>query len=144
MCVQLRHCPLLLFLLLPLGCGKAYQVAPVSGRVMMDNRPLAHAEVRFYPIAGQDLPYSTDVTDDQGNYKLHLGTDDNTKGAVVGEHRVTISVDQRKTKIASMPGARVPSRRGELVPGRYNRDSKLTCTVPAEGKKDAQFALRTK
>ena len=139
---HLRLCSLLLLLLLPLGCGKRYQLAPVSGRVTMDNRPLAHAEVRFYPIGGQDFPYSVDVTDDQGNYSLHLGIDNNTEGAVVGEHRVTISIDPQKSKTAPLPGARMPARRGELVPGRYNRESKLTCTVPPEGTKDARFDLK--
>ena len=85
MCGHLRLCPLLLLLLLPLGCGKHYQLAPVSGRVTMDNRPLAQAEVRFYPIGGLDFPYSVGVTDDQGNYTLHLGIDNNTEGAVVGD-----------------------------------------------------------
>jgi hypothetical protein len=144
MCGHLRLCPLLLLLLLPLGCGKSYHLAPVSGRVMMDNSPLAHAEVRFYPIAGQDLPYSIDVTDDQGNYRLHLGTHSDTEGAVVGEHRVTISIDQLRTKIMPPPGARMWTRRGELVPGRYNRDSKLTYTVPPKGTMDAKFDLKSK
>src|SRR5260370_31334400 len=125
MCHYLRLCPLFLLLVLPLGCGQRYQIAPVSGRVTMDNRPLAHAEVRFYPVGGQDIPYSADVTDDQGKYKLHLGIDNNTEGAVVGEYRVIISIDQLKTKITAKPGTRLSTRRGELVPGRYNRDSKL-------------------
>ena len=142
MCGHLRLCPLLLLLLLPLGCGKHYQLAPVSGRVTMDNRPLAQAEVRFYPIGGLDFPYSVGVTDDQGNYTLHLGIDNNTEGAVVGEHRVTISIDQQKTKSAPAPGARMGARRGELVPGRYNLDSKLTCTVPPGGTNDARFDLK--
>ena len=143
MCGHLRLCLLLLLLVLPLGCGRRYQLAPVSGRVMMDNRPLAHAEVRFYPVGGQNFPYSVDVTDNQGQYKLHLGIDKNTEGAVVGEHRVIISIDPLKTKITPTPRGRMSTRRGELVPGRYNRDSKLTCTVPPGGTKGAEFDLRS-
>jgi hypothetical protein len=43
-----------------------------------------------------------------------------------------------------MPGTRMSPRRGDLVPGRYNRDSKLTCSVPPEGTGSAEFALRSK
>src|SRR5437588_677717 len=128
---------LLLVLVLPLGCGKNYQLAPVSGRVTLDNRPLAHAEVRFSPTGGPNLPYSVDVTDDQGHYELHLGIDGETPGAVIGEHRVTISLDQRKNKMLLKAAGEMPKRvAGEQLPSKYNRDSKLTCTVPPEGKNE--------
>jgi hypothetical protein len=143
----LRFCPLLLSLLLPFGCGKSYKLAPVSGRVMMDNRPLANAEVCFYPTGGKDLPYSVGITDDQGNYELHLGESD-SPGAVPGEHHVTISLDLRRDKAKSKmrveSGGRMPTKLGDLVPAQYNRQSKLTCTVPPEGKKDANFDLKSK
>jgi hypothetical protein len=42
-----RRVSLPLLLLLTVGCGRGYQFAPVSGRVLMDHYPLAHAEVRF-------------------------------------------------------------------------------------------------
>jgi hypothetical protein len=144
----LRLCPLLPLLLLPFGCGKSYKTAPVSGRVMMDNRPLANAEVRFTPEGGQNLPFSVGVTDDQGNYELRLGSENDTPGAVPGEHRVTISIDPRKDKKTSKTmmesGGRMPNKLAELVPKQYNRESKLTCSVPPEGMKDANFDLKGK
>ncbi len=78
---------------LPLGCSNGYQIASVSGHVLMDNRPLANAEVRFQPTDSKGFPYSTSFTDDQGNYTLHLENGSDTPGAVVGEHRVVISLD---------------------------------------------------
>ncbi|HEV3236975.1 MAG TPA: hypothetical protein VGZ25_08305 [Gemmataceae bacterium] len=133
---------LLLMLLVPIGCGKDYKLAPVSGRVMMDSRPLANAEVRFVPTSGQDIPDSVATTDDEGHYELHAGE---SLGAVVGEHHVMISLDPRKNKRVFMAEGKMRAGApGELLPSQYNRDSKLTCTVPPEGKKDADFDLKSK
>jgi hypothetical protein len=130
--------------LLPLGCGKDYQIASVSGRVLIDNRPLAHAEIRFQPTDGKDFPYSVGFTDDQGNYTLRLENGSDTPGAVVGEHRVLISLNQR----TKSPGMAKPPKLGrrphELVPSQYNRNSTLTCAIPPEGKLDANFDLKSK
>jgi hypothetical protein len=137
---NLRMSLLLSLALLPLGCGKGYQVAPVSGRVLMDNQPLAKAEVSFYPVGGKDLPFSVGVTDDDGRYTLLLANQGNSPGAVVGEHQVRISLNPKK---AGMRPDVVKGFRGiqlrEMVPARYNANSKLTCTVPADGRTDADF-----
>jgi hypothetical protein len=148
MCTYLRLCSLMPLLLLLLGCAKSYKLAPVSGRVMMDDHPLANAEVRFTPVSDEKLPGSVGVTDDQGNYELHFGSNRDTPGAVLGEHRVTISLDVRrnkdKSKMMMASGRKMPTRPGEIVPAQYNEKSKLTCTVPPEGKKDANFDLKSK
>ena len=130
----------LLLLVLSLGCSsKGYQFAPVSGRVLMDNRPLAHAEVRFYPSVAKTGPYSVGETDEQGNYSLVAADGSGNEGAVVGEHRVTISIDERNLR-------KPPGPRGfrELVPRKYNSNTTLTCTVPTEGKENAKFDLKSK
>jgi hypothetical protein len=137
-----------LALLLFLGCeSKSYKSAPVSGRVIMDDRPLAEAEVRFTPT-DNTLPYSVGVTDDQGNYELHLFGKKDSPGAVLGEHRVSISMDlrrdKRKAKMLMESGGRMQTRPGELIPAQYNAESKLTCTVPPDGKSDANFDLKSK
>jgi hypothetical protein len=149
MTTLLRFGFLPLFLVVAAGCGKSYPVAPVSGRVTIDGRPLAHAQVRFLPATGQDLPPSSGVTDDQGNYELHLQTD-GRQGAIVGENHVTISQDQRNKEFMRESMARMAQsggrgmRPGELLPKKYNRTSQLTYTVPAEGKTDANFDLKSK
>jgi hypothetical protein len=127
-----RTCVLLIVLLLALGCGKGYKLAPVSGRVTLDQHPLANAEVRFVPTAGQDLPYSIDVTDE------------GTPGAVVGPHHVTISMNQARAKIVPRAGTRGAPKLGELLPSKYNRNSTLSCDVPPEGKNYANFDLTSK
>jgi hypothetical protein len=134
---------------LPLGCGgSSYKFAPVSGCVTLDGHPVAGAEIRFFPAsAGQDAPTSMGVTDDQGNYELYvLGGD--APGAIVGENHVTISQNQQnkefmRQRMAQQKGGHV-TRPRELIPSKYNHDSKLTCTVPPEGKKDANFDLTSR
>jgi hypothetical protein len=104
----------------------------------MDNHPLANAEIRFYPLAGSDLPYSVGETDQEGNYTLKLAQS-GTDGAVVAEHRVEISVWERNQEKPQRPeGPR------EMVPRKYNRNSILTAVVPPEGRKDANFDLKSR
>jgi hypothetical protein len=124
------------FLLAPLGCGKGHQVAPVSGRVELDHKPLAHATVTFAPLSGKNLPISSGLTDEQGNFKLVVGDATQAEGAVVGEHRVSISLDTRnqekKVQVKHM-------QQLEMLPTKYNLDSTLKFTVPPGGTKEANF-----
>jgi hypothetical protein len=138
-----RFLALTLLLLVAAGCSKNYKLAPVSGRVTMDNRPLANAEVSFYPTGGKDLPYATGTTDEQGNYKLEaFAGGRSTAGAVVGENRVMISVS--KVGGTKKFNPRELSEGLDLVPAKYNTDSELKCTVPPEGKQDANFDLKSR
>jgi hypothetical protein len=124
-------------LLLPLGCGKGYQLAPISGHVTLDGKPLAGAEVSFYPSGGKDLPYASGKTDEQGNYKLEVFSANSTSdGAVVGENRVEISLHRTDKKVIG--------RNPELLPARYNSESTTTFTVSPGGSKDANFDLKSK
>src|SRR4051812_19172027 len=75
------------------GCEQS--LVPVSGRVTLDDKPLAGAVVTFQPRAGGDAaksPTSGSVgrTDQDGRYNLRLIAPDQP-GAAVGEHTVTIS-----------------------------------------------------
>jgi hypothetical protein len=140
----LRLLSLLALFLLPLGCGKHYNLAPVSGRVTLDGHPLAHAEVRFIPLGHDDVPPSIGTTDDDGQYEVHLAVEGNPAGALIGENRITISQDQRHGKVMPAAGMHKMQRPGELLPSKYNRDSQLTVTVPPEGKSDANFDLKSR
>src|SRR5262245_53265586 len=62
-------------LLFPAGCSTKAgpEFVPVSGRVMMDKRPLAKAIVHFHPAdrqGGAGLPDSYGETDEQGYFVL--------------------------------------------------------------------------
>lgn len=59
----------------------------VSGTVTIDGKPTADIVVQFSPVEGGRT--STGVTDSSGNYELDYNAD--TKGAVVGKNKVTLS-----------------------------------------------------
>ena len=127
---------ILVWFLTSVGCGKSYPLAPVSGRIEVDHKPLAHAEVTFSPLAGADQPISTGKTDENGAFTLSLNNESRSQGALVGEHRVLISLDVRnldkKAVVTHM-------RKLEQLPARYNAQSELKFTVPAGGTTEANF-----
>jgi hypothetical protein len=131
-----RFLPFFVVVLVPLGCQKQGSFAPVKGRVLMDNSPLAKATVRFQPTHRENATLSPDCygeTDEQGYFTLKPAIDrGEAEGAIPGEYSVQISIIDRVT-----PGKR--SR--ELVPAKYNSKSQLTYTVPPEGTTDAVFRL---
>lgn len=126
------------------GCGKApYELAPVSGVVTLYGEPLANATVSFEPngnnrdesIVG---PGSVGTTDENGRYELR--TFKQESGAVVGNHLVRISTYKSEFEdIKQSDKIKVISV--EHVPWHYNRNSGLTCDVPAGGTDEANFAL---
>ncbi|RUL86183.1 peptidase associated/transthyretin-like domain-containing protein [Tautonia sociabilis] len=78
-------------LTLAAGCGDAGpELVPVSGTVVVNGEPLARATVIFEPTDTEDPNLNSGgQTDEQGHFELQ--TIDGRKGAVVGNHRVTIT-----------------------------------------------------
>ena len=70
---------------LVVGCSREEgpELAPVSGRVLMNGRPLSNVRVVF--SLGHSRP-STGITDEDGNYELRYTISHN--GALPGEHQV--------------------------------------------------------
>ncbi|HEY8505703.1 MAG TPA: carboxypeptidase-like regulatory domain-containing protein [Gemmataceae bacterium] len=91
----IRCAALLAVLGLLAGCGGGGELAPVSGTVTLDGQPLPGATVTFAPAAPGENPEagvsSYGKTDEQGRYSLKTVSDDRI-GAVVGKHRVRISL----------------------------------------------------
>ncbi|HWG44559.1 MAG TPA: carboxypeptidase-like regulatory domain-containing protein [Gemmataceae bacterium] len=118
------------------GCGKKSETVKVSGRVTMDDRPLSNAQVHFQLLGSDGKPdpskESAGQTDGEGRYSLTRVLD-KTDGAVPGNYRVEIHAIER-----SRTGIR------ELIPSQYNKQSKLTFTVPSGGATDANFDLKSK
>lgn len=129
-----------------LGCGGPSFV-PVSGKVTLDDKPLAGATVGFYPLdvhAGKTAPNSSGRTNDKGEYTLTAVMSKN-KGAVIGKHRVSITVEPDLTG-SDLPANMLPKagRPPKLLPIYQGDSSELTCDVPSGGKTDANFALKSK
>ena len=127
--------------LLAAGCG-GNKVVPVSGTVTLDDRPLAHATVTFQPTADEKEPGpgSAGKTDENGRFTLQLMTKD-TRGALVGTHRVSITAYEGGGEVPSS-GSNMVFRKA-LVPPEYNVKSTLTFEVPAGGTTSADFQLKS-
>jgi hypothetical protein len=129
------------FCFLLAGCGGPFKTASVSGRVTANGKPLANVAVLFQPIATADNkdpgPGSTGVTDSDGRYTLTI-VGKNSRGAVVGKHKVRIMRMGDNTDSADdQPKPVKPvSRRGK-------RETALEFEVPAGGTDAANFDLKS-
>src|SRR5262245_49769541 len=131
------------FLLVLAGCSSS-KIAPVSGRVTLDGKPLAGVHVSFQPIGrpGEMNPGggSYAITDAEGQFKLLL-VEGEQPGAFVGKHRVEITARSEpipaNVDLAKRPTPKV------FVPAKYSRNSELTFEVPPGGTAAANFELKS-
>ncbi|HLJ93880.1 MAG TPA: hypothetical protein VKU02_11895 [Gemmataceae bacterium] len=134
----MRSLGIFLLLLLLVGCGGGpYQVAPVSGRVTLNGKPLSSASVTFQPIGEGKMnpgPGSGAFTDSDGRYTLKL-TGTETSGAVVGKHTVMIRIVHAENTADDRP------KKFKQLPDKYNRRTKLEFEVPVGGTNSADFQL---
>ena len=63
-------------------------IVPVSGVVTIEGKPLANAAIAFMPVGGGRFGYG--ATDEDGQFKIGTFTD--SDGAIVGEHRISITL----------------------------------------------------
>ena len=127
---------LCMLLLLSVGCGGDSNVGQVEGVVRFDGDPVTRAMVSFYPA---DARASVGFTDQEGHYELQYIK--NTKGAVIGEHTVTIStkIDREDDPPTSEFGGK---GREETMPPKYleRKKSVLVKTVES-GRNTINFDL---
>jgi hypothetical protein len=132
-----------LVLLSALGCGAGKRIVPVSGTVTLNGKPLAKATVSFQPIAPpgtMDAGVGSQAkTNDQGEFTLTTATGQN--GAVVGKHRIIITLLSEQVGDSDARPPRGGWPMADQVPKRYNSESQETFDVPAGGTKKADFAL---
>ncbi len=127
------------FLIPCIGCGPS--IAPVSGRITLDKKPLVNALVSFQPESDSmnPGPGSQGRTDANGAFTLHLLTKDQ-KGAILGKHKVSITAYEGDDAAVPSSGSDMPFRKA-LVPKKYNAESTLYFDVPAGGTSSANFDL---
>jgi hypothetical protein len=118
------------------GCQNS--LAPVSGRVTLNGKPLAGAVVTFQPQARHAAPVpaatgSTGRTDKEGRFTLH-SIEPNRAGALIGEHIVTIS--------ASSGGSDAAPPTGPILPKDW-RDGTKHFKVQAGGTTAANFDIKS-
>jgi hypothetical protein len=136
----MRHrIPAIALMLLVVGCGQ--RTAPVSGRITLDDKPLANAFVIFQPLAEPNPgPGSKGKTDANGKYSLRLMVGE-TSGAIPGKHKVEITAFEGDDVKQSSGPDMVARKR--IVPDEYNTKSQLTFDVPAGGSSSADFKLES-
>jgi hypothetical protein len=129
--------------LLATGCGDSdpYSYARVSGRVKLNNQPLANATVSFQPISAGTAtpgPGSSGITDNEGRYTLEV-VGKNIRGAVVGKHKVRIDLPRAPED----PSDDRPKKNKHL-PAKYSgKNTTLEFDVPAGGSDAANFDLKS-
>jgi hypothetical protein len=136
----------MLLTILLAGCGGGDVVvlsrAAVEGTVSLDDQPLQEGVVRFVPTNGTPGP-KTSVIVSAGRFSI-----DAEHGPVVGTHRIEIeSTDDGGYAPDDEEALARLHASGSLVidvitvPDVYNRRSRLTETVTADGPNQFQFAL---
>ena len=121
-----------------IGCsdtpGDQPPLTEVTGRVLLDNQPLANAGVSFRPVAGARGAYGK--TDRDGRFRLAYVR---STGAPLGRYQVEISTKQIVHNNEG-EGARVSP---ETVPARYNSKTELTADVVGNGENFFEFELKS-
>jgi hypothetical protein len=128
--------PLLSIVLLSLaaslsGCSDKPAVAPVSGQVTYNGKPLPYGSVGFQPAQGQ--PSGAAIQPD-GSFRLSTFAE--FDGAIIGSHKVKVTcyASQRPSQQAQKTAGEFVL--GEsLIPAQYSflDQSGLTAEVPAAG-----------
>jgi hypothetical protein len=123
-----------------LGCGgKDYSIAPVSGVVTLNGKPVSNAKVQFLPAEkGNPGPPSSSImnTDDDGHFELQFA--DQTKGAVVGKCHVLVST--RRTLSNPNDPDTTAEITPELFPDAY-KTNPFVFEVPRGGTQNAKIDL---
>ena len=118
------------------GCPSGSKdVGLVEGVVTLDGKPVDRATIIFYPAEGRS---SGGYTDENGHYSLIYSRDE--KGALIGQHKVTIST---KLEEDFEDGASTEAR-NESLPPRYldRRKTDLTAVVE-RGSNQIDFELKS-
>ncbi|MDB5334881.1 MAG: hypothetical protein JWN70_500 [Planctomycetaceae bacterium] len=110
------------------GVDKGPELAEVTGKITLNDQPLANARVVFIP---EDGPASGGITNESGEYELKGKSGD--KGGVPGKNRVEISTDLDGTG----------DRAKEKALPKYNTASTLTANVEL-GSNNFDFKLESK
>jgi hypothetical protein len=125
------------FLLLGCGGERGPELAPVTGLVTLDGKPLAGALVTFVPQGETRGQGSFAHTDAAGKFELQ--TTDGQKGAVAGTYKVLVNKLVNPDGTDYVPTEEVSpmdSNAREILPPQYSSHerTRLTATIPSEGK----------
>ncbi len=124
--------------LLASGCGGGPDLppmAPVSGQVTLDGKPLSVGFVQFVPEGPgeKSAPPGVGNIGTDGRYEI---TTAGVRGAVVGSHKIRVEATEPRLSDDDPPGV-------SLIPLRYNNPatSSLTAEVKADQENNVPLEL---
>lgn len=126
---------------LVVGCGddRPEMAAPITGKVLLDGKPMEFGSVMFQPTVGH--PARGNVKAD-GTFELY--TYEPGDGAVVGEHVVRITAfDSQRPKDFDITVQELPHG-NSLIPPRYNSFSESELRRTVVSGKNEPFLLEIK
>ena len=125
------------------GCGGNEKIAPVSGVVKLNGKPVGDVEVIFQPVTESVAtpgPAAFGVTGPDGRYTVKA-IGESKPGATVGKNQVLFS-----GRAAAEDYSEDGKKRGKplvSIPARYSTESKMTFEVPPKGSTTADFDLKS-
>jgi hypothetical protein len=129
------------------GCqADRFPIAPASGQVTLNDKPLSGAHVLFQPIAeGAEIeagPESVGQTDANGRFSLATIAPER-KGAMIGKHRVSVTLIEEENRYGggAESGDTPAGRPKYTIPDRYRLGTELVVEVPPEGTDKIELVL---
>lgn len=117
------------------GCGRGPARIGVSGTVTYQGANLADGWITFVPKdSSKGAQEAAHIT--EGKYDLPTAN-----GLLPGEYKVAITATEPSGKPAADAAPGPPRRGKSLIPDDYNRNSKLSIEVSADGKRVFDFNL---
>jgi hypothetical protein len=142
------HCAICLLLAALVGCGASSELplVPVTGTVLLDDKPLGGAMLMFIPTGETRGQGGAARTDASGRFEVKT-PDGKFPGAVVGSYQVVINKFVNADGTDFVPNDEIgPMDAGytEVLPPNYSdlSQTELTATVPEEGR-DLEFKLQS-
>src|SRR3954468_24446876 len=118
-----------------MGCGGKGKVAPVSGIVKLNGKPVGDVAVTFQPVATDTSnapgPAAFGVTGADGRYTVKLITGD-AGGATVGKNMVRFSAYVPPDPDPNYDGP-AKAKPKVSIPSRYWSDAAIEFDVPPKG-----------
>jgi hypothetical protein len=126
-----------LSLVLIIGCGGGdpYNLQAVSGTVKYKGKDIVYGNIEFAPNENQQTPLTLEIRD--GKYTV-----DKKGGLAPGKYTVRITgYDKAPPPAPDVPGNPTGPQPKEIVPPKFNSQSKESVTVKAGEKNEFPFDL---
>jgi hypothetical protein len=119
------------------GCGNnPHNRQAVSGTVTYKGRPVETGRIEFSPLQGQATGEAAEIKD--GKFAIAA-----KNGLSPGDYKVMVNAPQGGGKAdPAAPGGDLGSPPTELIPPRYNAQSKLRATVEDGGRNFFEYDLK--